>query len=209
MSHVVHSTTTSLGDLHRYTNYSVTVAASTRAGTGLVSDVIVCATDMDGRSIKYNYVHYKWRPKWEVNILRIKSRAMLVYDTIWHVYIHLVWSLLISTNLSLSFSVPLAPSGIKLVVSGPTSVMVSWAPPPRTHGPLVHYTLHYRAPGHPPTTRTLQPKVCDDTLNLQFYLRLIVWKSRFILSSKSRFILALMLITVLRISNSWINLLSI
>ncbi|KAF2350621.1 Fibronectin type III [Trinorchestia longiramus] len=51
--------------------------------------------------------------------------------------------------------VPQAPAGVKTVVSGPTSVWVAWARPVRTHGPLTHYTVHYRVEGRTDST-TLQ-----------------------------------------------------
>ena len=50
MSRVVEGPEAALGDMYRYTNYSITVAASTRAGLGTASPPIVCATDMDGKN---------------------------------------------------------------------------------------------------------------------------------------------------------------
>lgn len=40
---------TAIGNLRPFTNYSMTVAASTRAGIGLASDPLTCATEEDGR----------------------------------------------------------------------------------------------------------------------------------------------------------------
>ncbi|XP_047741073.1 Down syndrome cell adhesion molecule-like protein Dscam2 [Hyalella azteca] len=94
----VQSTSATLTELHRYTNYSVRVAAATRAGLGAASSDILCVTDMD---------------------------------------------------------VPQAPAKVKAVVSGPTSVRVAWSHPPRTHGPLTHYTVHYRT-GTNSESKTLQ-----------------------------------------------------
>ena len=48
VSRVVEGPSTALGDLHKFTNYSVSVAASTRAGLGVASESIICSTDMDG-----------------------------------------------------------------------------------------------------------------------------------------------------------------
>ena len=48
-SRVVASLSTSLNDLQRFTNYSITVAASTKAGVGVASDAVICATEEDGK----------------------------------------------------------------------------------------------------------------------------------------------------------------
>ena len=59
-----------------------------------------------------------------------------------------------------SFLVPLAPAGIKCIPSGPSSVMVAWKAPHRSHGPLVHYAVYYRVKGDSsPSSRTLQVTV--------------------------------------------------
>ncbi|CAL4225443.1 unnamed protein product, partial [Meganyctiphanes norvegica] len=39
--------------------------------------------------------------------------------------------------------VPEAVSGIKAVVSGPQTVMVSWLPPEHPNGRITHYTVHW------------------------------------------------------------------
>ncbi|KAK8719033.1 hypothetical protein OTU49_014287, partial [Cherax quadricarinatus] len=46
-SRVVTGQNTIVGDLERYTNYSVSVAASTRAGLGVASHPVNCATEED------------------------------------------------------------------------------------------------------------------------------------------------------------------
>ncbi|XP_076065783.1 cell adhesion molecule Dscam2-like isoform X4 [Oratosquilla oratoria] len=46
-SRVVTGLSTTLGDLARHTNYSISVAASTRAGTGVPSQPLVCTTEED------------------------------------------------------------------------------------------------------------------------------------------------------------------
>ncbi|XP_037800321.1 Down syndrome cell adhesion molecule-like protein Dscam2 [Penaeus monodon] len=44
---IVNGQSATVGDLERYTNYSVTVAAATRAGVGVSSQPVVCATEED------------------------------------------------------------------------------------------------------------------------------------------------------------------
>ncbi|XP_042865020.1 Down syndrome cell adhesion molecule-like protein Dscam2 [Penaeus japonicus] len=46
-SRIVNGQSATVGDLERYTNYSVTVAAATRAGVGVSSQAVVCATEED------------------------------------------------------------------------------------------------------------------------------------------------------------------
>jgi len=58
VSRVVEGPSAAIGDLHRYTNYSIQVAASTRAGVGSNSDRIMCPTDMDGEQTNSNYFNF-------------------------------------------------------------------------------------------------------------------------------------------------------
>ncbi|XP_068213179.1 cell adhesion molecule Dscam2-like isoform X2 [Palaemon carinicauda] len=46
-SRIVNGQSATIGDLERYTNYSITVAAATRAGIGVPSEPINCATEED------------------------------------------------------------------------------------------------------------------------------------------------------------------
>nr|XP_027210564.1 Down syndrome cell adhesion molecule-like protein Dscam2 [Penaeus vannamei] len=46
-SRIVNGQSATVGDLERYSNYSVTVAAATRAGVGVSSPPVVCATEED------------------------------------------------------------------------------------------------------------------------------------------------------------------
>lgn len=39
-------------------------------------------------------------------------------------------------------TVPTAPEGIRAVVTGPTTVLVSWAPPRPALGAILHYNLY-------------------------------------------------------------------
>ena len=56
-SRVVAGQSSSLVDLERFTNYSITVAASTKAGLGVASNSITCATEEDGEY--YNLIIYR------------------------------------------------------------------------------------------------------------------------------------------------------
>ena len=57
-------------------------------------------------------------------------------------------------------TVPLPPEEIKAVVAGPNSVIVAWAPPPRSHGILIKYTLYsMSSTARSPTAKPLTPQV--------------------------------------------------
>jgi hypothetical protein len=84
---ITNSLNTVLHGLHPYTNYSVQVLAYTRAGEGLLSQVILCQTDE---------------------------------------------------------ATPDAPERIKSVITGDSSVIISWLPPRRPNGILTLYTIFIR-----------------------------------------------------------------
>ncbi|CAL4091057.1 unnamed protein product, partial [Meganyctiphanes norvegica] len=63
---------------------------------------------------------------------------------------------------------PSAVLGIKAVVSGPRSVVVSWSAPDQPHGRLIRYTVHWEAAagrGGGTHTRRVQPTITHLTLH--------------------------------------------
>lgn len=103
-----------LTTLHKYTNYTLKVAAYTRIGTGENSKQITCCTEQDG--------------------IRTVMLKLNVYprDNFYRLQMLLI------------FSAPGPPEDIKIAVASAQSLTVAWSPPKYSNGILLRYNLYTR-----------------------------------------------------------------